>query len=88
MKLKAISKSKSKAAKKGNDLNAMAAEFVGTFALAGAVLASLNAVAGGPFETMATPLIAAVTLGLFVMSVGSISGTHINPAVTLGAVVC
>ncbi len=32
-----------------------------------------------------TPLLAALTLGLFVYTIGHISGTHINPAVTIAA---
>jgi glycerol uptake facilitator-like aquaporin len=33
---------------------------------------------------VSTPVLAALTLGLFVYSIGNISGTHINPAVTVG----
>lgn len=55
------------------------AEFLGTFTLA--LLVGLSIVHIIP---MYTPVIAGLVLMYFVYSIGSISGAHINPAVTLG----
>ncbi len=55
-----------------------AAEFIGTLALTLGV--SLGVARGFPF----VPLIAAMTVGIFVYTVGPISGAHLNPAVTFG----
>ena len=55
------------------------AEFVGTFGLTLAVIVSLG---GGFF--LPTSIIASLVVLLFVYSVGSISGAHLNPAVTIG----
>ncbi len=56
------------------------AEFIGTFILTLAVVSSLVVEGGIP-----TAIVAGITLGLFVYTIGRLSGTHINPAVTLGA---
>ena len=56
------------------------AEFFGTFVLTLTVVGSLSAVDG----QIPTALLAGGVLGLFVYSIGKISGAHINPAVTLG----
>ena len=55
------------------------AEMVGTFCLSFAVALSLS----GIFP-MPTPVIAGLALGLFVYTIGPISGAHLNPAVTIG----
>jgi len=59
-------------------MNRYVAELIGTFALALAVALSL----AGRFP-VPTPVIAAPTLGVSVYTLGEISGTHINPAITL-----
>lgn len=55
------------------------AECLGTCILTLSVLFSLTHTLPVP-----TPVIAAVTLGIFVYTIGSISGAHLNPAVTIG----
>lgn len=54
------------------------AELIGTFLLSLAVSISIAANLPVP-----TPIIAGVTLGLCVYTLGKISGTHVNPAVTV-----
>lgn len=56
------------------------AEFIGTFGLSFVVLMAVSFTGSLP---MAVPLIAGLTLSLFVYSIGPVSGCHINPAVTL-----
>lgn len=57
------------------------AELVGTFTLSFVVF---EAVAAGVAVPLPVPVIAALTLGLFVYTIGSILGCHLNPAVTVG----
>lgn len=60
-------------------LSSLVAELIATFTLTFGVLLSLN----GQIS-IATPIIAALILGLFVFTIGSISGAHLNPAITIG----
>ncbi len=55
------------------------AEFLGTFLLVFGV--SMSIVGGN--MPMATPFVAALTVGLLVYTLGPVSGAHFNPAVTI-----
>lgn len=57
------------------------AEFLGTFTLSFVVLAAVVTTTALP---LVIPVMAALTLGLFVYTIGALSGSHINPAVTIG----
>lgn len=59
---------------------AYVAEAIGTFGLSFVVLEVLSYGAAFP---IVVPVVAALTLGLFVYTIGSFSGCHINPSVTL-----
>jgi aquaporin Z len=60
-------------------INKYVAELIATFSLTFAV--SISIISGTP---LATPVVAALVLGVFVYTIGPISGAHLNPAVTLG----
>lgn len=58
----------------------LVAEFLGTFTLASAIL-SMSGRTTFPFFSAAA---AGLTLGLMVLVIGTTSGAHLNPAVTIG----
>ena len=60
-------------------LKVCAAELLGAFTLT--LLVCLSIAFAVP---LATPVIAALTVGCFVYTIGPVSGAHINPAVTIG----
>lgn len=54
------------------------AELIGTFVLASVIAISI--ISNG---VVSTQMVAGLTLGLFVYTIGGISGAHLNPAVTI-----
>jgi glycerol uptake facilitator-like aquaporin len=73
-----------------NVARAVTAEAAGTFVLvlaitSTAVAATLSRpIAGAPYGSLAVPVAGGLALAIAVAGLGHISGTHLNPAVTLG----
>lgn len=55
------------------------AEFFGTFVLSLVVLLSVSG-----FFSVGTAILASITVAMFVYTMAHVSGTHLNPAVTIG----
>ncbi len=74
-------------------VKAALAELVGTFVLGVAIIGTAVAVtlaapgSGVAYGSLAVPLVAGIALALLAASVGPISGSHVNPAVTVALAV-
>ncbi|MEX0602224.1 MAG: aquaporin [Bacteroidota bacterium] len=68
---------------------ALAAEFIGTFALVfvGMGVIAANHLTGGSPGLLGIAFAHGLTLAVFIAATGAISGGHLNPAITLGAFV-
>lgn len=65
------------------NVKALISEFIGTFALTFVGISAITATAGG--NLVAIALAHGLTIAVMIAAVGGISGGHLNPAVTLGA---
>lgn len=67
-----------------NKLSPCIAEAIGTFAL---IFVGVGAIRAAPDDLLAVALAHGLTIAVFVSATGHISGGHLNPAVTFGALV-